>query len=94
MIASTGVQGRSTSPVYLHVNDGDVELLPAAPIWGTTVWHTEEWLKSHHQNPQLKAASIGEAGENGVYYACGVNDLHRGRDPRPFGLPCGRVSKQ
>ena len=71
------VEGRATSPVYLHIVDNMVELLPADDLWGTTVWHTEETLQQRHQNPQLKVASIGVAGEQGVRYACVVNDLHR-----------------
>jgi aldehyde:ferredoxin oxidoreductase len=71
------LEGKSANPVYLHIVDDEVEILPAGDIWGTTVWHTEEWLKTHHQNPLLKVASIGEAGEKGVRYACVVNDLHR-----------------
>ncbi len=71
------LEGRSPNPVYLHIEDDEVEILPADDIWGTTVWHTEEWLKCHHQNPQMKVASIGVAGERGVRYACVVNDLHR-----------------
>ena len=71
------LEGRSPQPVYLHIVDDNVEILPADDIWGTTVWHTEEWLKAHHQNPLLKVASIGVAGERGVRYACVVNDLHR-----------------
>ena len=71
------LEGQSPKPVYLHIVDDSVEILPADDIWGTTVWHTEEWLKSHHRNPLLKVASIGEAGEKGVYFACVVNDLHR-----------------
>lgn len=71
------VEGRSEKPVYLHIEDSNVQLRPADDIWGTTVWHTEDWLKSHHQNPLLKVASVGVAGERGCYYACVVNDLHR-----------------
>ena len=71
------IEGKADQPVYLHIDDDSVEILPADEIWGTGVWHTEEWIKSRHQNPQLKVASIGEAGENGVLYACVVNDLHR-----------------
>ncbi len=71
------LEGKSPKPVYLHIVDDKVEILPADDIWGTTVWHTEEWLKSHHQNPLLKVAAIGVAGEKGVRYACVVNDLHR-----------------
>ncbi len=71
------IEGKAKSPVYLNINDDNVEILPADELWGTGVWHTEEWLKAHHQNPLIKVASIGEAGENGVYYACVINDLHR-----------------
>ena len=56
------IHGRSPKPVYLHILDDQVEFLPADEIWGTSVWHTEEWLKRHHQNPLLKVASIGVSG--------------------------------
>jgi len=71
------VHGKAAEPVYLHIVDDVVEILPAGDLWGTTVWHTEETLKAIHQNPRLKVASIGVAGERGVRYACIVNDLHR-----------------
>lgn len=71
------IEGRASTPMYLHIVDDEIELLPADDLWGTTVWHTEETIKQTHQNPQLKVASIGVAGEQGVRYACVVNDLHR-----------------
>jgi aldehyde:ferredoxin oxidoreductase len=71
------LEGRSPEPVYLHIVNDTVELLPAGELWGSTVWQTEEWIKARHQNPLLKIASIGVAGESGVRYACVVNDLHR-----------------
>ncbi len=71
------LEGKADSPVYLHIVDGSVEILPADDLWGTTVWYTEEKLKAIHNDPQTKIASIGVAGERGVYFACVVNDLHR-----------------
>ena len=71
------LEGRSPEPVYLHIVNDTVEILPADELWGGTVWQTEERIKARHQNPLLKIASIGEAGENGVRFACVVNDLHR-----------------
>lgn len=71
------LEGRSETPVYLLIQDDEVQILPAEEYWGTTVWHTEETLKTVHQDPQIKVASIGVAGEAGVKYACIVNDLHR-----------------
>ena len=71
------VEGVSPQPVYLHIIDDQVEILPADDLWGKSVWDTEAQIKSQHQNPHLKIASIGVAGERGVYFACVVNDLHR-----------------
>ncbi|MFQ5785050.1 MAG: aldehyde ferredoxin oxidoreductase family protein [Alphaproteobacteria bacterium] len=71
------IHGKSPKPVYLHIVDDTVEILPADEIWGATVWQTEEWMRARHQDPSLKVASIGVAGERGVLFACIVNDLHR-----------------
>ena len=71
------VEGKASSPVYLMIQDDNVQVCDAAEYWGTTVWHTEETIKEKHGDPQIKVASIGVAGEQGVRYACIVNDLHR-----------------
>ncbi len=70
-------EGRSEKPVYLSIEDDQIELRDAAHLWGKTVWQTEEIIKKSHQDPQVRVCSIGRAGENGVLYACIVNDLHR-----------------
>ena len=71
------LEGRSPTPVYLHIVDDEVSLLPADDLWGQTVWATDAAIHEKHQDPQLKIAAIGVAGEQGVRYACIVNDLHR-----------------
>jgi aldehyde:ferredoxin oxidoreductase len=71
-------EGRATRPVYLYIRDREVKILPAEDfIWGATVWDTEERLRVRHQEPALRIASIGRAGEAGVRYACVVNDRDR-----------------
>ncbi len=70
-------EGKSKKPVYLAIEDDKAELRDAAHLWGKTVWQTEEIIKQTHQDPQTRVASIGRAGENGVLYACVINDLHR-----------------
>ena len=70
-------EGKSPKPVYLSIQDDVAELRDAAHLWGKTTWETEETIKSSHHDPQVRVASIGRAGENGVLYACVVNDLHR-----------------
>ena len=71
------LEGKSPKPVYISIADDKVEILDASPIWGTSIWHTDEWIKTKHQDPMLHVAGIGIAGEKGVYYAAIVNDLHR-----------------
>lgn len=70
-------EGKSPKPVYLYINDDEVELRDAGHLWGQSVWKTEEALKSSLQDPLVRVSSIGKAGENGVLYAAVVNDLHR-----------------
>ena len=70
-------EGKSAKPVYLSIEDDQAELRDASQLWGKTVWQTEEIIKKSHQDPQVRVCSIGRAGENGVLYACIVNDLHR-----------------
>jgi aldehyde:ferredoxin oxidoreductase len=70
-------EGKSPRPVYLSIENDRAELKDASHLWGKTVWQTEEIIKKTHQDPQVRIASIGRAGENGVLYACVVNDLHR-----------------
>jgi len=71
------LEGRSPKPVYLLIQDDEATLVDASTYWGRTVWETEKGLKADHQDPQLRVASIGQSGENGVKFACIVNDLHR-----------------
>ena len=72
------VQGKAAHPVYLMINDDKAEILDARDfLWGETVWETEEKIKTRHQDPLIKIASIGKAGEELVRYACVVNDRDR-----------------
>jgi aldehyde:ferredoxin oxidoreductase len=71
-------EGRSSNPVYLYIQDDKAELLSAENfIWGTSVWDTESSIKARHQDPSIKIASIGRAGEAGCRFACVMNDLDR-----------------
>jgi aldehyde:ferredoxin oxidoreductase len=71
------IEGESEKPVYLHIENDQVELCDASEVWGKTVWQTEELLHEKYQDPLMRFASIGQAGENLCRYACVVNDLHR-----------------
>ncbi len=71
------VEGKSPTPVYLHIQDEVAQLLPADDLWGKTVWEADEALHNKHADPQLRVAAIGRSAEAGCLYAAIVNDLHR-----------------
>jgi len=71
------LEGKSPKPVYILIQDDKCEIRDATPIWGTSVWHTDEWIKKEHQDPMMHIACIGIAGEKGCLYSAIVNDLHR-----------------
>ncbi|XVH32455.1 aldehyde ferredoxin oxidoreductase family protein [Haloferacaceae archaeon DSL9] len=72
--------GKSDDPVYAVVEDGSVELRDAGHLWGTGVHETRDALEeevdgSYGKNLSLMA--IGPGGENGVKYACIMNEDDR-----------------
>ena len=71
-------EGRAPKPVYLFIHDDQTELLDAEGfVWGETVWETEDRIKARHQDPLIRVASIGIAGETGARFACVMNDRDR-----------------
>ncbi len=70
------VEGRSPSPVYLWIHDGDVEVRPADRLAGMSTSGVEAALRGE-LGSGVRVASIGPAGENLVRIACIVVDGHR-----------------
>lgn len=69
-------EGKAKQPVYLWVDEDQVELRSAEHIWGKDVPTTTDTLLSE-TDPQAKVACIGPAGENLVRFASIMNDKHR-----------------
>jgi len=70
--------GVANEPSYLLIDDEHVELRDARHIWGLDIWETDKAIKEEIGDPDIKIASIGQAGENLVSAACVVSDLTRG----------------
>jgi len=71
------IEGRAESPVYLHIDDEDVEIRAADHLWGFDTFETDDVLKSELGDDDFKIASIGPAGERLVRFACIKNDYWR-----------------
>lgn len=69
-------EGRAESPVYLSIQNDQVELKSAAELWGQDVFATTDALKEAIDE-EAKVCCIGPAGENLVKYACIMNEYHR-----------------
>lgn len=70
------IEGRAAKPVYLLVDDNQVELRDASPYWGQGSLTVEKALKQAH-GEDFQVATIGPAGEAGVAYACISHDFGR-----------------
>lgn len=70
------VRGISKKPVYLFIDNGDVQILDASDTWGLTVRAAEEKFKEKH-GKKLGVALIGPAGEHLSHMAAIMNDSHR-----------------
>ena len=71
------LEGKSPNPVYLSIQNDNVQLRDASHLWGKSVWETDDAVKAEIQDPLAHVAAIGVSGEKGVLYACIVNNKHR-----------------
>ena len=63
------VEGRAHQPVYLWVQDGQVEVRPAAHLWGLDTYQTQSAIGEELQAGKVRVASIGPAGEACIPFA-------------------------
>lgn len=66
------IEGASDEPVYLKIDDDDIEIKPADQVWGQGTRATTEAL-SRKEGTDFCVATIGPAGENLLPYACIIN---------------------
>ncbi|MHA1230746.1 MAG: aldehyde ferredoxin oxidoreductase family protein, partial [Candidatus Helarchaeota archaeon] len=71
------ITGKSEKPVYLWINDGNVELKDAKKLWGKKITAVQKAIKKELKDENIKIAAIGPAGENMVRYAAVINDFGR-----------------
>ena len=75
-IAAVIITGAAKSPVYLWINDDEVEIRDASSLWGKmTDIATDELIKATDEKAQV--ACIGPAGEHMINLAAIITDKHR-----------------
>lgn len=82
-------QGKSSTPVYVQINNDEVLIRDASHLWGKSVWETEHLIKEEIKDNAAQIASIGQAGENMVLYAAVMNNLSRAAGRTGIGAVMG-----
>lgn len=70
------IEGKAAEPVYIYIEDGNVEIRNAKSLWGKTTHEATDMIHSE-TDIDSKIACIGPAGERLVRFACIINDKHR-----------------
>jgi len=70
------VEGKASSPVYLWINDQNVEIRDASRLWGLEIKKSQETLQNELEDKRVKVAQIGPGGEKLVRYGCVINDMN------------------
>jgi aldehyde:ferredoxin oxidoreductase len=74
------VEAAADRPVYLFVEDGQIEICDASEVWGKDIHATIEHFRQQYGAKNLSVCAIGRAGENLSRFAAWVNE-----DDRAFG---------
>ena len=69
------VEGKADKPVYIFIQDGQVEIKNAQHLWGMKTLECHNAICEELGDKSVKVALIGPAGENLVSFACVLNDL-------------------
>ncbi|MFC1892347.1 aldehyde ferredoxin oxidoreductase family protein [Thermodesulfobacteriota bacterium] len=72
------IQGVSPKPVYLWINDDQIELRDANHLWGKTVFEARRVILDEIKESQAATIAIGLGGENQVRFANIIAELGRG----------------
>lgn len=68
--------GASERPVYLWIDDGQVEIRDAHHLWGKGTRETDRLIKEQVGDEEIQTAIIGPGGENKVLFACIMVSLY------------------
>ena len=63
------IKGRAEKPVYLFIENEDVELRDASGLWGRDTFETPTLIREEVGDPKVEVTCIGPAGENLVAFA-------------------------
>ncbi len=63
------IKGRADRPVYLYIQNGEMEIRDAENVWGAGVYDTQEIIRKELGDEETQILCIGPGGENRVRFA-------------------------
>ncbi len=81
--------GRAEKPVYLWINDGEVELRTAEHLWGKHTAEVENLIKDELDDKRVHILQTGIAGENLVRFAALISMANRANGRTGMGAVMG-----
>jgi len=73
-------KGKARNPVYVSIVDHQIDIKDAGDLRGLGTMETVRKLRAIHDDPRLRVASIGPAGENLVKFAMIAIDSHEQKE--------------
>lgn len=81
--------GKSPTPVYLWLHDGEAELRSATHLWGKITGDAEKSIREELADPKIQVAQIGPAGEKLTRFAAIMNMCNRANGRTGMGAVMG-----
>jgi aldehyde:ferredoxin oxidoreductase len=83
------IHGKADSPVYLWIDDDEIEIRSANHIWGKTIPETDEILRKEIDDSTIQIAYIGPGGENLIKFGNIMSNLYRSAGRTGMGCVMG-----
>ncbi|MHA2406797.1 MAG: aldehyde ferredoxin oxidoreductase family protein, partial [Candidatus Ranarchaeia archaeon] len=83
------VEGASENPVYLWINDDNLEIKDASHLWGKWTAETESLIKNELKIKDAAVVAEGPAAENQVRFAAVTHTAHRAAGRTGLGAVMG-----
>lgn len=83
------ITGKAAAPVYIWINNDQVEIRPAGHLWGQKTAPAQAAIREELGDHRVRVAQIGPAGENLVLYSAIMHDINRAAGRNGLGALMG-----
>ena len=83
------IRGKSETPVYLWIHDGEAELRDASHLWGKITGEVQAAIQDELGDNKIEVMQVGPAGENLVRFASIINMSNRANGRTGMGAVMG-----